>query len=78
MNLRTHRSAEKNEPKSDPKAPHVFQEAVEGIGICLVCTHARAIRGISRLRTAARAAGASSPSQRLMRGPRSRPAIIRP
>jgi hypothetical protein len=41
MNLRTHRSAEKNEPKSDPKAPHVFQEAVEGIGICLVCTHGK-------------------------------------
>jgi len=43
MNLRAIRSAEKSEPKSNsnPKAPHAFQDAIHGIGVCALCSQGK-------------------------------------
>jgi hypothetical protein len=43
MNLRAIRSADKSEPKpaSNSKAPHAFQEAVPGVGVCALCSQGK-------------------------------------
>lgn len=45
VNLRSVRSTDNNEakPSPDPKAPHIFQEgaAVQGGGVCAVCSRSK-------------------------------------
>jgi hypothetical protein len=43
MNLRSVRTANNNQSKSgsDPKEPHLFQEAVLGAGVCVVCSRGK-------------------------------------
>jgi hypothetical protein len=45
MNLRSIRpssgDAETKSNAADPKAPHVFREAIHGSGVCVVCSHGR-------------------------------------